>query len=102
MLVVLAPPDIVKSPEVIVEEAVERNPAKVERPETPRVEESVAAPEAASVPTLAACENKLVELAVVEKRFVVVALPSVVAPVTPSVPATERLPAESKVEAAEL
>ena len=61
-LVVLAPPFIEKRPLVMVEEGVERKPAKVERPETPRVEESVAAPEAASVPTLAARENKILEL----------------------------------------
>src|SRR3990167_7508631 len=82
--VVLAPPDAVKRPELIVEDAVEINPAKVERPETSSVDENVEAPEAASVPTLAACENKFVELAVVEKRLVVVPA------VSESVPRVER------------
>src|SRR3989344_3240970 len=85
MLVVEAPPFMEKRPDVMVDDAVEMKPAKVERPLTPRVEESVAAPEAASVPTLAACENKLVELAVVLKKFVDVAFASVVLPVTLSV-----------------
>ena len=44
-LVVLAPPFIERRPEVIVEEALERKPLV-----------NVARPEAASVPTLAACE----------------------------------------------
>jgi hypothetical protein len=74
----------VNSPEVMVEEAVERKPERVERPVTPRVEERVVAPDAESVPTLAVCAKRLVELAVVEKRLVVVALVSV-ALVAPSV-----------------
>src|SRR3989344_6668822 len=126
MFVVDAPPDIVKSPDVMVDEALERKPLvnvarpvcdsvpvcvvspltvraprvascenrfvldavvekklvvvpavrerlpRVVRPVTFSVEESVAAPEAASVPTPAACENRLVELAVVLKRLVLV------------------------------
>src|SRR3989344_4246643 len=49
------------------------------------------------VPRVAVCEKRLVEDAVVEKRFVVVAFASVVLPVTPNVPATARLPEESIV-----
>ena len=83
--VVLAPPDIVNNPEVIVEEALERKPAvKVVRPVCVRV------PPTVSDPTLAVCENRLVEEAVVEKKLVVVPavrerFPRVVRPVTPSV-----------------
>jgi len=45
--------------------------------------------------------KRFVDDAVVEKRFVVVAFERVVSPVTPRVPATERLPAESNVLVAE-
>ena len=99
MLVVLAPPDIVNSPLVIVEEAVERKPLpKVARsdwenaPDTER--EPIAAEEenkfvllavvanklvlvadvADRLPICADEEKRLVELAVVLKRLVVVAL----------------------------
>ena len=53
-----------------------------------------------TVPAVKFVEYRFVLDAVVEKRFVVVAFESVVLPVTPRVPATERLPAESKVEVA--
>ena len=51
-------------------------------------------------PILPFVENKFVDDAVVLKRFIVVAFANVESPVTPRVPATERLPAESKVEVA--
>ena len=57
----------------------------------------VSVPRRLSVPNCAVCAKRFVLEAVVEKRLVVVALASVVLPVTPSVPATERLPAESNV-----
>lgn len=62
--VVLAPPDIVKRPLVIVEEAFERNPfVKVVSPPIPKV------------PNVAVWEKRFVDDAVVEKRLVVVAFP---------------------------
>src|SRR3989338_3782232 len=70
MLVVLAPPDIVKRPEVMVEEALERKPlVKVVRPVC------VLTPLMVREPRVAACENRLVELAVVAKKAVDVAPP---------------------------
>ena len=48
-LVAVAFPTMVRLP-LIVEEALEINPASVERPETPKVEEKFAAPVTASVP----------------------------------------------------
>jgi len=72
MLVVLAPPDAVKRPLEMVEDAVEINPARVERPETFRVETSESVP-AESTPMFPLVENKFVDDAVVENRFVVVA-----------------------------
>jgi hypothetical protein len=46
-------------------------------------------------------EKRFVEDAVVAKKFVEVAFERVVFPVTPRVPATARLPAESKVDVAD-
>ena len=90
--VVVAPPFMEKSPLVIVEEAEEINPlVKVARPP------EVKPPDMVSVPRVASCEKRLVDDAVVEKRFVVVAFARVVFPVTPRVPATERFPEESIV-----
>ena len=63
MLVVLAPPDIVKSPLVTVEEALERKPF------------TNVAEFAERTPKVAEEENKFVLLAVVENRLVVVAPP---------------------------
>ncbi|KKU77041.1 MAG: hypothetical protein UY04_C0064G0007 [Parcubacteria group bacterium GW2011_GWA2_47_7] len=54
----------------------------------------------ARLPNCAALAKRFVEEAVVEKRMLVVAFARVVFPVTPSVPATARLPALSKVEVA--
>ena len=91
MLVVLAPPDIVNSPDVIVEEAFERNPlVNVARPVCVRVPERVVSPLTVRAPRVASCEKRLVEDAVVENRFVVVpavseSVPSVERPVTSSV-----------------
>src|SRR3989344_6635098 len=85
MFVVDAPPDIVKSPLVIVEEAFERNPlVKVARPVCVSVELTV------RVPIVASCEKRFVDDAVVENRLVVVAFvmmvfPSVERPVMLSV-----------------
>ena len=64
MFVVDAPPDIVKRPLVIVEEALERKPFM-----------KVVRPLALKTPKVAVCENRLVELAVVEKKAVDVAPP---------------------------
>ena len=84
--VVVAPPFMEKSPLVIVEEAEEINPlVKVARPP------EVKPPDMVSVPRVASCEKRLVDDAVVEKRFVVVAFASV------ALPATARFPAESIV-----
>ena len=70
MLVVLAPPDIVNSPLVIVEEAVERNPLlKVARSDWEN------APATESVPKVAEEEKRFVLLAVVAKKEVEVAPP---------------------------
>src|SRR3989344_3070434 len=54
------------------EDPVEINPARVERPETFRVETSESVP-AESTPMFPLVENKFVDDAVVENRFVVVA-----------------------------
>ena len=71
MFVVDAPPDIVKSPDVMVEDALERNPLpKVVRSDWEN------APATESVPKVAEEENKFVLLAVVAKKLVVVALVS--------------------------
>src|SRR3989338_1449111 len=68
MLVVLAPPDIVNSPLVIVDDALERKPLpKVARSDWEN------APATESVPKVADVEYRLVEEAVVLKRLVVVA-----------------------------
>src|SRR3989338_3037712 len=70
MLVVLAPPDIVKRPEVIVDEALERKPlVKVVRPVY------VLTPLMVREPRVAACEKRLVLDAVVAKKAVDVAPP---------------------------
>ena len=71
-LVVDAPPFMEKSPAVIVEEALERNPLpKVARSDWEN------APATESVPKVAVWEYRLVELAVVLKRLVEVAFPAV-------------------------
>ena len=76
MLVVDAPPDIVKSPLVMVEEALERKPfVNVARPVCVSVPVCVVLPETVSEPSVASCEKRFVDDAVVEKRFVVVAFP---------------------------
>jgi len=81
----------------MVELAFDMNPlVKVARPEAENVELRFRV-FVVRAPMTADCEKRLVELAVVEKREVDVAFASVVFPVTPSVPATERLPAESIV-----
>ena len=72
-LVVDAPPLAVKRPELIVEDAVEMNPANVESPETFRVETRLSVP-AERTPMFPFVLYRFVELAVVLKRFVVVAL----------------------------
>ena len=77
----------------MVEEAFERNPAKVERPETPRVEESVVAPETVRVPKFVVCAKRFVEEAVVEKKLVEVAFARVVLPETVRVEVAVRVPA---------
>lgn len=85
--VVDAPPFIEKSPLVIVEEELERKPfVKVARPVEVSVELRVNV-FAVRAPSAALCEKRFVELAVVEKKLVVVPavrerLPSVVRPVT--------------------
>ena len=72
-LVVLAPPDIVKSPDVIVEEAVERKPLpKVARPVCDSVP-AIAADCADRTPIDADVEYKFVLLAVVANKLVLVA-----------------------------
>src|SRR3989338_1467374 len=103
MLVVDAPPDIVKSPDVMVEEALERKPlVKVASPVCVRVELTVRV-FAVKVPIVPVCEKRFVELATVEKKLVVVPavserFPRVVRPVTPRVdervaaPEAERVP----------
>lgn len=84
-------PVVVNAP-TIVDEACDTKPlVNVPRPVCVR------APRTLSEPSDAVCAKRLVELAVVEKRLVVVAFASVVLPVTPRVPATARLPAESMV-----
>src|ERR1700686_849053 len=66
-LVVEAPPFAEKSPEVIVELASERKPlVKVARPVW------VTVPFTVSEPNVAVCAKRFVELAVVEKKLVVV------------------------------
>src|SRR3989338_507050 len=70
MLVVEAPPIMEKSPAVMVEEALERNPlANVVRPVY------VLTPLMVREPRVAACEKRLVDLAVVAKKAVDVAPP---------------------------
>ena len=82
------------------------SPMNVDAPVTLRVDENVLLPPVSvvrlSVPAVSALmvplvEKRFVELAVVAKKLVEVALASVVSPVTPSVPATDRLPALSNV-----
>ena len=74
--VVVAPPETVRPPACaplpMVEEAVEMNPAKVERPETFKVDESDSVP-AVRTPMFPFVEKRLVLDAVVEKKLVVVA-----------------------------
>lgn len=90
--VVDAPPAIVKRPLVMVEEALERKPfVNVARPVC------VVAPEIVREPKEAVCENRFVEDATVEKKFVVVPdvrerVPKVERPVTPKVPVNVPLP----------
>jgi len=82
MFVVDAPPFIEKSPLVMVDDALERNPLeKVARPVEVSVELRLSVLEV-NAPMVASCENRFVELAVVEKRFVVVAFASKVFPTT--------------------
>src|SRR3989338_4429262 len=70
IFVVDAPPDIMNRPDVMVEEALEMNPlANVVRPVY------VLTPLMVREPRVAACEKRLVELAVVENRDVEVAPP---------------------------
>src|SRR3989344_2981499 len=79
-LVVEAPPDMVKRPLVMVEEASERKPFRnVARPVAPSVEARFRV-SAVSEPSVAFCEKRFVELAVVLNSTVVVALPSVTVP----------------------
>ncbi len=85
-LVVEAPPFMEKRPLVIVEEALERKPLI-----------RVVRPLMLKEPNDAVWEKRFVELAVVEKMLVEVALARVVFPVIPRVPATARLPEESIV-----
>ena len=74
-LVVLAPPDIVKRPEVIVEEALEMKPfVNVARPP------EVKPPDIVREPSDAVCAKRFVDDAVVENRFVVVAFVIMVFP----------------------
>ena len=68
----LAPPLAVNRPLETVDDAVEMNPASVDSPDTFSVEESASVP-AESTPMLPLVLKRLVELAVVEKRLVVVA-----------------------------
>ena len=68
-----------KRPELIVEDAVEMNPANVESPETFRVETRLSVP-AERTPMFPFVLYRFVLDAVVEKRLVVVALPSVTVP----------------------
>ena len=75
MLVVLAPPDIVKSPAVMVDDALERKPlVNVARPVCVGVPERVVLPLTVRTPRVASWEKRLVELAVVAKLVVEVAL----------------------------
>src|SRR3989338_8299090 len=74
--VVDAPPFMEKSPDVIVDEALERKPfVNVARPVCVSVPVCVVLPETVSEPSVASCEKRFVDDAVVEKRFVVVAFP---------------------------
>src|SRR3989338_7009660 len=71
--VVEAPPFALKSPLVMVEEALERKPfVNVARPVCVSVPVCVVLPETVSEPSVASCEKRFVDDAVVEKRFVVV------------------------------
>ena len=82
MFVVDAPPFMEKSPLVIVEEALDRKPLEnVARPVDVSVELRLSVLEV-NAPMVASCENRFVELAVVENRLVVVAFASVVFPFT--------------------
>src|SRR3989344_3977915 len=73
MLVVEAPPFIENNPDVMVEEALERKPfVNVARPVCVSVPVCVVLPETVSEPSVASCEKRFVDDAVVEKRFVVV------------------------------
>src|SRR3989344_8659551 len=75
-LVVEAPPFMLNSPLVIVEEALERKPfVNVARPVCVSVPVCVVLPETVSEASVASCEKRFVDDAVVEKRFVVVAFP---------------------------
>src|SRR3989338_6302440 len=71
--VVDAPPFMEKSPDVIVDEALERKPfVNVARPVCVSVPVCVVLPETVSEPSVASCEKRFVDDAVVENRFVVV------------------------------
>jgi len=70
--VVLAPPDAVKRPLEIVDDALEMNPASVESPETLSVETSESVP-AERTPIFPLVLYRSVDDAVVENKFVVVA-----------------------------
>ena len=103
MLVALAPPFIENSPLVIVDDAFNMRPlVKVARPVWVRMPVCVVFPETVSAPSVAVCENRFVDEAVVEKKLVVVPdvserVPRVESPVTPSVPPVDMLLAENVV-----
>lgn len=97
--VVEAPPFAEKRPEVIVEDALERNPfVNVARPVCVRVPATVNA-WADSVPSDAVCANRLVDDARPEKKFVEVAFASVVFPWTFRAPPNRLLPVVVKLPA---
>src|SRR3989338_5325418 len=76
MLVVEAPPFIENNPDVMVEEALERKPfVNVARPVCVSVPVCVVLPETVSEPSVASCEKRFVDDAVVENRDVEVAPP---------------------------
>ena len=92
--------DAVVEKKLVVVPAVRESVPRVERPVTPSVEESVAAPEAESVPTLALWANRFVDEAVVAKNAVVVALVAERLPViVRSVPLKVRLAESVKAPA---
>ena len=96
----LAPPDIVKSPLVIVDEALERKPfVNVPRPVCVSVPVCVVSPPIVREPRDAVCAKRFVDDAVVEKRLVVVAFPSEMFPLDVRLAAVKVVP--SKVRLAE-